>query len=69
MFLSWDFGVMCIETSTKVDFHINTLFWFWKIAVALLRMDTFSSIEHEDMVDVNFYFTISSSQVEKNGVT
>ncbi|XP_042065202.1 ras-related protein RABH1b-like, partial [Salvia splendens] len=46
-----DFGVMFIETSAKTDFNIKEL--FEKIVEALLGIETVSSTEQDEIVDVD----------------
>lgn len=62
---SKEFGIMFIETSAKAGFNIKPL--FRKIASALPGMETLSSTNKEDMVDVNLKPTVHSSNTEQQG--
>ncbi|GAU19104.1 hypothetical protein TSUD_79260 [Trifolium subterraneum] len=62
---SKEFGIMFIETSAKAGFNIKPL--FRKIASALPGMETLSSTNKEDMVDVNLKPTVNNSNTEQQG--
>ncbi|KAG6386693.1 hypothetical protein SASPL_151865 [Salvia splendens] len=58
-----EIGIMFLETSAKAGFNIKPL--FRKIASALPGMETLSSTNKEDMVDVNLKSNANSSQSQQ----
>ncbi|XP_042042271.1 ras-related protein RABH1e-like [Salvia splendens] len=60
-----EIGIMFLETSAKAGFNIKPL--FRKIASALPGMETLSSTNKEDMVDVNLKSNANSSQSQQQG--
>ncbi|KAF6140643.1 hypothetical protein GIB67_013936 [Kingdonia uniflora] len=63
--ISRNHGIIFIETSAKAGFNIKPL--FRKIAAALPGMETMTSTNKDDMVDVNLKPTANSSHSDQNG--